>query len=90
MQNKRNTSEENALVKKNEAPKGFHIEIDRTSLGISTTVSGVLSIIDFNDSFAILKLRGGKIKIFGKKLQISVYEGRAVGIEGKIGGVEFI
>ena len=71
-------------------PSSFHIEIDRVYGGISVSVYGVFSILDFNDSLALLKLKRGKVKIEGKSLSVAVYENRTVEISGKIGGVSFL
>ena len=68
----------------------FHMEADRVTTGISVSVSGVLSITDFNESFALLKLRRGNLKISGSGLAICVYENKIVEISGKVAIIEFI
>ena len=68
----------------------FHIDIDRCARGLAVTVSGARCVIDFNDSECLLKVRRGRVRVFGKELNISVFENNIIEISGKIGGVEFI
>ena len=80
--------------KKNEErdrlPIYFHVEADRLPSGISVSIMGVLSIVDFNEGSALMKMRRGKIKVTGRELSIAVYENRIVEISGKVGAVEFL
>lgn len=69
---------------------GFHIEADRISDGISVSVCGVLSILDFSTELAILKIRRGRIRVRGGGLSIAVYENRTVEIFGKVEALEFL
>lgn len=71
-------------------PIYFHMEADRLPSGISVSIMGVLSIIDFNEGAAIMKMRRGKIKVTGSELSVAVYENRTVEICGKVGAVEFL
>lgn len=71
-------------------PIYFHMEADRFPLGVSVSIMGVLSIVDFNESSAIMKMRRGKIKVTGSSLSVAVYENRTVEICGKVGAVEFL
>lgn len=75
---------------KQKSPKGFHIEADRVGSDVSVSVGGVISILDFSDKGAVLKVRGGKIKIVGSFLSVSVYENNIAEICGKVGVIEFI
>lgn len=68
----------------------FHIEADRIREGISVSVCGVYSVLEFTEEFCVLKIRQGRIKIAGKKLSIAVYENKTVEIFGKVGAIEFI
>ena len=70
--------------------RGFHIEADRVSDGISVSVFGVIAIPDFCEESATLKLRRGRVKIDGTGLSVSVYENKTVEISGKICRVEFL
>lgn len=69
---------------------GFHIEADRILSTTSVSISNVLSIIDFKDETAILKMRKGKIKIVGEELAISIYENKIVEIKGKVRNIELL
>ena len=71
-------------------PIYFHIEADRLPTGVSVSIMGVLSIVDFNETSAVMKMRRGKIKIRGTGLSVAVYENRTVEIYGKVGAVEFL
>lgn len=68
----------------------FHIEIDKTAKGISISCSGVKGISEFSDTEIILKMPHFALKIGGKKLCMTVFEGRSVEIIGKLEGVSFI
>ena len=83
---------ENKIKPTNETKKirSFHLEADKSVFGISVSISGVISILDFCEEYAVLKLRGGKIRVYGLALSISVYENKIVEINGRIGGVEFL
>ena len=85
--------------KKNENPSksskewilsGFHMEADKLGNCISLSIIGVISIIDFFESSALMKTRCGKIKISGAELSVAVYENKTVEIYGKISAVEFL
>ncbi len=69
---------------------GFHIEADKILSKTSVSVNNVLSIVDFKEDTAILKMRKGKIKISGEELSISVYENKIVEILGKVRNIEFL
>ena len=71
-------------------PIYFHVEADRLPSGVSVSIMGVLSIVDFNESSAIMKMRRGKIRIIGSGLSVTVYENRTVEISGRVGAVEFL
>lgn len=88
MQNNKKIKAENDVKPK--LPSGFHVEIDRTASNLSVSVCGVISILDFTDSAALLKVRGRKIKIVGSMLNVAVYENRVAEVSGRVSGVEFL
>lgn len=69
---------------------GFHVEIDRGLGGMAVCVNGVISIMDFADDTAVLKVRGGRIRIIGKGLSISVFNNSAVEVKGIVARVELL
>lgn len=71
-------------------PNGFHVEIDRVIGGMAVCVNGVISILDFTEDFAVLKVRGGRIKIIGKDMSISVFCNSAVEVVGVVVRVELL
>ena len=86
MQNRDKNRKTNFLA----IPSVFHIEVDKTERGISAIINGVLSIPDFSDTCAIIRLRGRKIRICGKRLSVAVYENRIAEIIGDIEGIDFL
>jgi hypothetical protein len=84
---KKNQAEKMVMPK---FPKSFHIEADRVGANISVCVGGVISILDFSEMGAILKVRGGKIKICGASLSVAVYENNIAEVCGKVFGIEFV
>lgn len=72
------------------APIGFHVEIDKTVNGLSVCMNGVVSVLDFSEERAVLKMRHGKIRVEGSGLLINVYENKIAEISGKVGKIEFI
>lgn len=71
-------------------PSAFHIEADKTRGGISVSVSGVISIPDFTENSALIRVRGRRIKIRGKALSVAVYENRIAEIIGDVEGIDFL
>ena len=88
MQNNKKKQAEKMVLPK--FPKSFHIEADRVGANISVSVGGVVSILEFSEMGAILKVRGGKIKICGSSLSVSVYENNIAEVCGKVSVIEFI
>ena len=90
MQSKvKNTTDKNSEGRER-LPIYFHMEADKLPWGVSVSIMGVLSIVDFNESSAIMKMRRGKIKVIGSSLSVAVYENRTVEICGKVSSVEFL
>lgn len=77
---------------KNTPPKRmlspFHVEIDRVQCGLAVLVSGVRAIRELTDTTALLRLKGGFMRINGKEISITVYENRTVEVIGGVMGIE--
>lgn len=67
----------------------FSIEAHRTGRGISLTVSGIVGISELTDTEVVLKSHRAKLSVTGKKLSLTVFEGRVVEIDGVIQNLEF-
>lgn len=67
----------------------FSIEAVRTGRGISLTVSGIVGISELTDTEVVLKSHRAKLSVTGKKLSLTVFEGRVVEIDGVIQNLEF-
>ena len=76
--------------RRDKLPVYFHLEADKLASTVSVSMSGVISIVDFNENSAVMKMRRGKIKVTGSGLSVSVYENRTVEIYGKVEAVEFL
>ena len=85
----KNIKKEKREAKENNSG-GFHAEIDASGRGLSLSVAGVYSIMDFSEEKVILKVKRGRITVLGGELEIAVYENKTVEITGKITGVNFI
>ena len=75
---------------KEKVATGFHIEIDRSGNGLSASVAGVYSIVDFSSENVVLRVKKGRVKIVGSTLELAVYENKIVEISGKISEVSFL
>ena len=71
-------------------PRSFCVEVQGKERKICVSVNGVISIIDFNESKCVLKVRRGKLSIRGSALSIAVFEDNTVEISGNIEGVDLI
>ncbi len=71
-------------------PDNFHIELDKTSRGISFSCGGVKGVTELSDSEVKLRLSEFSLLVCGKKLSITVFEGNSIEIIGKISEVKFI
>ena len=67
----------------------FHLEADRSSLGFRITVSGIIGINDFTNECVLLSSHAGRIRIFGKNLNLEIYENKIVEISGLIEEIGF-
>ncbi len=76
---------------KNTGPsRGFFLNAERCGGGMRISLGGVVSVAEFSEECVLLITHSGKIRIFGRGLLLSVFEGRGTEISGRIGGVEFI
>ena len=69
-------------------PSPFHVEIDRVQCGLAVLVSGVRAIRELTDTTALLRLKGGSMRINGMGISITVYENRTVEVIGGVMGIE--
>ncbi len=67
----------------------FHIEADRCSEGMRFFISGIIGIGEYSDESLELLSHGGRVKIFGSRLKICIFENKTVEIRGKISEVVF-
>ena len=70
-------------------PPAFSLEASRAGRGISVALSGVIGISDYSETEIILKSHGGKIRISGQHLMISIYEDNNAEIVGRIEEIGF-
>ncbi len=75
---------------KEKMPADFHIEADRCKEGISMSVAGVNSIVDFSEERVLLRVKKGRVEVHGASLSVTVYENKIIEITGKISGVSFL
>ena len=68
----------------------FHLELDKTVLGLSLSITGVEGISAFSDTEIIVSLSSFSLRIVGKGLYMSVFEEKCVEILGKISGVNIL
>ena len=85
----RNKKERQGFIKTPSAISKFHLEAHRSVHGMSVIVGGVVGISDFSSESVLLKGHSGKITVLGKHLNISIYEGGAVEILGKVEDISF-
>ena len=71
-------------------PGDFHIELDRTTRGLSLSCSGVQGITEFSENEVNIRLSEFSVLICGSKLLITVFEEKSIEILGKITEVKFI
>ena len=65
----------------------FSFEGKKILRGMRFVLNDVIGIDELNNECIELKSHGGRIKIIGNGLTISIYESRTVEIRGKIGGI---
>ena len=70
-------------------PPSFNLEASRAGRGISVVLSGVIGISDYSERVILLKSHGGKIRICGERLMLSIYEDNTAEIVGRIEEIGF-
>ncbi len=70
-------------------PSAFHVEIDRIPGGVAVLVSGARAIRELSDTTALLRLKGGFMRINGRNVAVTVYENKTVEVIGGITNIEF-
>jgi hypothetical protein len=70
-------------------PPSFNMEACRVGRGISVVLSGVIGISDYSETKILLKSHGGKIRICGQRLMLSIYEDNTAEIVGRIEEIGF-
>lgn len=69
-------------------PSPFHVEIDRVQGCTAVLVSGVRAIRELTDTTALLRLKGGFLRIKGNNVGVTVYENRTLEIVGGVTSIE--
>lgn len=64
------------------------IEIRKSRARSTLAVSGIVAIEELSREKIVLTTHGGRITVLGTALVLSVFEGRAAEVTGKIKGVE--
>ena len=67
----------------------FRMEGERCSKGICLRFAGIIGINQFSKEEIEINNHSGRILIFGKKLNVTVFENRQLEIAGRIETVEF-
>ncbi len=76
------------MIDAKKSTRALAIEIRKSKARSTLAVSGIVSIEEFSCEKIILTTHGGRISVLGTSLVLSVFEGRAVEVTGKITGVE--
>ncbi len=71
-------------------PSGFFLNAERKARGMRISLGAVVSIAEFSHEEILLVSHGGKIKITGTELSVSVFEGRCVEIYGRVKEIVFL
>ena len=67
----------------------FYIRIFKSHRSITALVCGVIGILDFSADTVLLMTYGGRIRISGRNLVLSVLENKCAEISGGVDGVCF-
>ena len=71
------------------APR-FHMEIDAGRRSAAVLIYGVRHIEEYTAERLVLQITGGRMKICGIGLALSVFENRCVEIRGRLSEVGFL
>jgi hypothetical protein len=86
----REIKREEKVFSKNKLTSDFHIEVERIQGGLSVFVYGVTSVRAFSKEEVHLRSGKSSVRVRGSELSISVYDGKAVEILGKVLGIDFV
>ncbi len=67
----------------------FNMEAERSGGGMSLIIGGIIGVVGFSEKEILLLSHGGRIGVFGIRLQMSVFDGNSVEIAGHIERIEF-
>lgn len=70
-------------------PSAFHIEIDRIPGGVAVLVSGARAIRELTETTALLRIKGGFVRLVGRAISLTVYENKTVEVIGGVTNIEF-
>ena len=74
---------------KNEPMPRFHMEMDGGRSGASARISGVRHIEEYTAERLVLQISGGRLRLLGTGLSLSVFENRSIEVGGRISEVGF-
>ena len=67
----------------------FYFEGERLGVGMSIIFGGVIGISEYTEELVCLTTHRGRIKVFGKKLVLNVYENKSCEIQGRVEEIFF-
>jgi len=67
----------------------FRLEAERGARGMNLVACPIVGIEKFSDTEICVKGHGGKITVCGKRLSVTLLEGGAVEIIGKVADIHF-
>ena len=78
-----NSEEKNAPMPR------FHLEIDGGRRGAAVRINGVRHIEEYTAERLVLQIPGGRMRLFGAGMSLSVFENRSIEVRGKLSEVGF-
>ena len=76
-------------VEKNAPPPRFHMEINGEHSGMAVLVYGVRHIEEYSRETLVLKISGGRMRLRGTGLSLSIFENKCMEIRGRLSEVGF-